>query len=52
MVCSHCNQPGHTYRGCPIITAEEKKEKAHFDEEQKKIDKELKEKKNKNKNNF
>jgi len=28
MVCSHCNQPGHTYRGCPIITAEEKKEKA------------------------
>ena len=28
MVCSHCNQPGHTYRGCPTITAEEKKEKA------------------------
>ena len=28
MVCSHCQQPGHTYRGCPTITAEEKKEKA------------------------
>ena len=28
MVCSHCQQPGHTYRGCPNITAEEKKEKA------------------------
>ena len=28
MVCSHCNQSGHTYRGCPTITAEEKKEKA------------------------
>ena len=28
MVCSHCHQSGHTYRGCPTITAEEKKEKA------------------------
>ena len=28
MVCSHCNQSGHTYRGCPTITEEEKKEKA------------------------
>ena len=27
MVCSHCHQSGHTYRGCPTITAEEKKEK-------------------------
>ena len=28
MVCSHCKQPGHTYRRCPTITEEEKKEKA------------------------
>ena len=28
MVCSHCNQPGHTYRRCPTITEEEKKAKA------------------------
>ena len=27
MVCSHCGQPGHTYRRCPTITEEEKKEK-------------------------
>ena len=27
MVCSHCQQVGHTYRTCPTITEEEKKEK-------------------------
>jgi hypothetical protein len=28
MVCSHCQQVGHTYRTCPTITEEEKKAKA------------------------
>ena len=35
MVCSHCNQSGHTYRGCPTITEEEKKEKAKKIKEEK-----------------
>jgi hypothetical protein len=26
MVCSHCHQPGHTYRTCPTITEQQKKE--------------------------
>ena len=28
MVCSHCGQPGHTYRCCPNMTEEQKKAKA------------------------
>ncbi len=28
MVCSHCNQAGHTYRTCPSMTEEQKKAKA------------------------
>lgn len=28
MVCSHCQQMGHTYRTCPTITEEEKKNRA------------------------
>ena len=35
MVCSHCQQPGHTYRRCPTITEEEKKEKAKKIKEEK-----------------
>ena len=37
MVCSHCNQAGHTYRGCPTITEEEKKEKAKKIKEEKEV---------------
>ena len=36
MVCSHCQQPGHTYRTCPTMSDEEKKEKIKKIEEEKK----------------
>ena len=36
MVCSHCQQPGHTYRTCPTMSDEEKKAKIKKIEEEKK----------------
>jgi hypothetical protein len=36
MVCSHCKQPGHTYRTCPTMSDEEKKAKIKKIEEEKK----------------
>ena len=35
MVCSHCRQQGDTYRGCPTMTEEGKKEKARKIKEKK-----------------
>jgi hypothetical protein len=37
MVCSHCQQTGHTFRTCPTITPEEKEKKIQ-ENKQKKID--------------
>jgi hypothetical protein len=36
MPCTHCKQAGHTYRTCPTMSDEEKKEKAKKIEEEKK----------------
>ena len=35
MVCSHCQQQGHTYRRCPTMTEAEKKEKTKKIKEEK-----------------
>jgi len=35
MVCSHCGQAGHTYRRCPTMTEEQKKEKSKQIKEEK-----------------
>jgi hypothetical protein len=34
-ICSHCGLPGHTYRGCPTITPEEKQKKIQENKEKK-----------------